>query len=107
MTATLEVPIELTPTMKATSTIELRGFMWLSDLFKERHWSNPAHFDVNAETTGEDLLDQLAIPAKRVERNIRERQSFQSCDGDHQTGRSSGIGSPRRPDAFLKYRTGA
>lgn len=66
MTATLEVPIELTPTMKATSTIELRGFMWLSDLFKERHWSNPAHFDVNAETTGEDLLDQLAIPAKRV-----------------------------------------
>lgn len=64
--ATMTAP--LTPTMSATATatVELHAFMWLSDLFKERHWSNPSRFEVEEEMTGRELLDHLEIPAERV-----------------------------------------
>lgn len=73
MTTTIERirPIDLHPTIKATASIELRAFMRLSDLFKERHWKNALQFDVDfgekLETTGQELLAQLAIAAEDVE----------------------------------------
>jgi len=49
------------------STIEVRAFMGLSELFRERGWSIPKQVDVSREITGEELLAQLDIPLEQVE----------------------------------------
>jgi hypothetical protein len=47
--------------------IELRGFMWLTELFRERNWSNPCHLRLAEKMTGEELLTMLDIPGEKVE----------------------------------------
>ncbi len=49
------------------TTIELRAFMGLSDLFRERGWTFPMHMDVKDGMSGEALLAQLEIPEESVE----------------------------------------
>jgi len=53
-------------TATTTATIELHAFMWLSDLFKKRNWTNPRQFHIDEETSGRELLAQLAIPTGQV-----------------------------------------
>ncbi|WP_237153894.1 MoaD/ThiS family protein [Oryzibacter oryziterrae] len=48
-------------------TIELRAFMGLQMLFRERGWSIPHTFEIEGEMTGEDLLVRLDIPRDKVE----------------------------------------
>ncbi len=55
-----------TTTATTTATIELHAFMWLSDLFKKRHWTNPRHLHIDEKTTGRELLAQLEIPTGQV-----------------------------------------
>ena len=50
-----------------SGNIQLRAFMGLSDLFKERHWSNPRAFEVADAISGTELLQKLDIPPERVE----------------------------------------
>jgi hypothetical protein len=50
-----------------SSTIELRAFMGLSDVFRERNWSNPKEVDVQGEITGEALLARLGLAENTVE----------------------------------------
>ncbi len=66
MTATMTPTLISPATVTATAPVELHAFMWLSDLFKTRHWANPQRLDVDDEMTGRELLAQLAIPAERV-----------------------------------------
>jgi sulfur carrier protein ThiS len=47
--------------------IELRGFMGLTDLFRERNWPNPLEVDIQGEMTGAQLLAMLDIAPERVE----------------------------------------
>lgn len=49
------------------TTIELRAFMGLSDLFRERGWGFPLHVDVKDGMSGDALLAQLQIPEESVE----------------------------------------
>jgi len=49
------------------NTIELRAFMGLSSLFRERGWPFPKLVDVDREMSGEDLLTLLDIPRDAVE----------------------------------------
>lgn len=51
----------------APASIELHAFMGLADLFRERQWSNPLDYPLNAETTGAELIAQLAIAPGGVE----------------------------------------
>lgn len=48
-------------------TIEVQGYMWLADLFRERGWTNPLRLELDGETPGPQLLERLGIPADRVE----------------------------------------
>jgi hypothetical protein len=48
-------------------TIELRAFMGLADVFRERGWGNPRELTIPGPTKGFDLLAILDIPAERVE----------------------------------------
>jgi hypothetical protein len=48
-------------------TIELHAFMQLSDVFKERQWTNPTSFPLDREVTAAELMAQLDIPMKHVE----------------------------------------
>jgi sulfur carrier protein ThiS len=47
--------------------IQLRGFMWLADLFKSRHWSNPKCLELDGDISGPELLAKLDIAPERVE----------------------------------------
>lgn len=49
------------------TTIEIRAFMGLSDLFRERGWSFPKEVSVQDGMSGDDLLDLLDIPKDSVE----------------------------------------
>ena len=53
--------------MSETATIELHAFMGLADLFRERQWTNPHAFPLDAEASGADLLTKLDIPLDGVE----------------------------------------
>lgn len=48
-------------------TIEVRFFMFLAELAKERHWPTPLSLEIEGGMTGLALLQQLAIPLERVE----------------------------------------
>lgn len=50
-----------------SGTVEVQGYMWLADLFRERGWANPMQVDVDGETPGLRLLERMDIPAERVE----------------------------------------
>jgi len=47
--------------------IELRGFMHLVEVFKERNWSIPMSFTIEKGLTGSELITLLKIPEKQVE----------------------------------------
>jgi len=48
--------------------IELRAFMDLAELFRERNWPNPLEVDIQqGEMTGVQLLALLDIPPEKVE----------------------------------------
>ncbi len=47
--------------------IELRAFMDLAFLFRQRNWPNPMEVDIQGETTGAKLLEMLDIPPEKVE----------------------------------------
>jgi len=48
-------------------TIELRVFMSLAELFKERKWSIPMLVTIEKGLTGSELMGMLNIPEKQVE----------------------------------------
>lgn len=47
--------------------IELRFFMFLAELCKERGWTSPMRLKIGQEITGDELLARLDIPPERVE----------------------------------------
>jgi len=49
------------------TTIELRAFMELSDLFRERGWKNPHEVAVPGTVTGPELLALLDVGRAQVE----------------------------------------
>lgn len=48
-------------------TIELRGFMQLETLFRNRGWRIPHQFKLDREVTGPELLVLLDVPQKEAE----------------------------------------
>jgi len=48
-------------------TIELRAFMDIADIFRERNWPTPFEFDIQGELTGIELLKLLDISPEKVE----------------------------------------
>jgi len=50
-----------------SGSIELRAFMRLSELFKERGWSSPLAVDVGDGLAGSELLARLNISEDMVE----------------------------------------
>ena len=48
-------------------TIEIRFFMFLTELCKERNWPSPMHFEIEDEIAGLALLEKLDVPVSRVE----------------------------------------
>lgn len=47
--------------------IEIRFFMFLSDLCRERNWPSPMILELEGEISGLDLLEKLDVPVERVE----------------------------------------
>jgi hypothetical protein len=57
-------------------TIELRAFMDLADVFRQRRWTMPCDYPLDRELTGPELLDRLSIDPKRVEVIFVNRKAF-------------------------------
>ncbi len=49
-----------------TNTIELHGYLFLHDTFRQRGWTNPRRLTVETETPALELLAQLDIPEENV-----------------------------------------
>ena len=49
------------------ATIEVRAFMGLARIFRERGWTSPRPVDVQGEISGEDLLAMLDLKREMVE----------------------------------------
>ena len=47
--------------------IEVRFFMFLAELCKQRNWSSPMQLEIKDEISGSALLERLDIPIERVE----------------------------------------
>ena len=48
-------------------TIEVRAYMDLAALFRERNWPSPLEVDIQGAMTGVQLLALLDIPPEKVE----------------------------------------
>ena len=48
-------------------TIEVRAYMDLAALFRERNWPSPLEIDIQGAVTGVQLLALLDIPPEKVE----------------------------------------
>ena len=48
-------------------SIEVRFFMFLTELCKERGWTSPMQLEIDQDITGDELLAHLDIPPERVE----------------------------------------
>lgn len=49
-----------------TNTIELRGYLFLYDTFRQRGWTNPRRLTLEAEIPALELLAKLDIPQAEV-----------------------------------------
>ena len=47
--------------------IEIRFFMFLAELCKERGWTSPMQMNLGEEISGAQLLERLEISSERVE----------------------------------------
>ena len=57
-------------------TIEIRAFMGLAEVFRQRHWPTPYDFPVEAAMTGPELLAALDIAASAVEVVFVNRKAY-------------------------------
>ena len=81
--------------------IELRAFMDLADLFRERNWPSPLEVDIQGEMTGVQLLAMLDIPPERVEVVFVNGKAFDPSkallnDGDRVALVPPGVPGPYR-----------
>lgn len=63
------------------STIELRVFMGLVDLFKKRNWSLPLVVKLENTITATELIKMLNIPEQEVEIVFINGKVFLPADG--------------------------
>jgi hypothetical protein len=49
------------------STIEVRGFLHLNKIFKEKNWPVPLILELAEPTTGAELAKSLEIPLEEIE----------------------------------------
>lgn len=57
----------ISPDSRAEAAIELRAFMDLAALFRERGWNMPMEVRIPGSVSGAELLGQLDIPREMVE----------------------------------------
>ena len=48
-------------------SIEIRFFMFLAELCRERNWPIPLLLEIEDEISGPALMEKLEVPAERVE----------------------------------------
>ena len=48
-------------------SIEIRFFMFLAELCKERNWPIPLQLEIEDEISGPALMEKLEVPVERVE----------------------------------------
>lgn len=80
--------------------IELRGFMGLSKVFKERNWSNPYFITIKKIITGDELLIMLEIEKQQVEIIFVNGKAFLPSDAVIHSGDRVALVPPGTPGPY-------
>ena len=83
-----------------SGTIELRVFMGLVEIFKERNWSIPMLVDIEKGLTGPELITMLNIPEKQVEIIFINGKVFFPSDAFVQHGDRVALVPPGTPGPY-------
>ena len=83
-----------------SGTIEIRVFMGLVEIFKERNWSIPMLVDIEKGLTGPELITMLNIPEKQVEIIFINGTVFFPCDAFVQHGDRVALVPPGTPGPY-------
>ena len=80
--------------------IELRAFMGLAAIFKERHWPSPFLLKVKAELSGPELLAMLDIAPDQVEVIFINGKVFHLQDAVINPGDRVALAPPGTPGPY-------
>jgi len=80
--------------------IEVRLFMFLSDLCRERKWPTPLMLPLDRPVTGIELLGELAVPVERVEVLLVNGKSFWPTDAVIKPGDRVALLPPGTPGPY-------
>ena len=83
-----------------SGTIELRVFMGLVQLFKERNWSIPKEVMIEDGLVGTELIKQLNIPENRVEIIFINGKVFLPANARLTTGDRVALVPPGTPGPY-------
>lgn len=81
-------------------TIELRVFMGLVEVFKERNWPIPLVVDIGNGITGTDLMTMLNISEKQVEIIFINGKVFSPVDAVIKPGDRVALVPPGTPGPY-------
>lgn len=80
--------------------IELRGFMGLAKVFKERNWPNPMALSITGRATGPELLAMLNILEEQVEVIFVNGKAFRCCEAVINIGDRVALTPPGTPGPY-------
>lgn len=61
--------------------VEIRGFMALRDIFKERNWTIPYYLKLERECSSLELANMLKLPLDKVEAVFINRKAYPLEEG--------------------------
>ncbi|MEG6584741.1 MoaD/ThiS family protein [Dendrosporobacter sp. 1207_IL3150] len=82
------------------STIELRGFMGIADIFKDRKWPMPLFWELEEKISGEELLLRLNITKDKVEILFINGKVFLPCQAEIIPGDRVALVPPGTPGPY-------
>lgn len=80
--------------------IEVRFFMFLAELSKERGWPCPLRLDIDRPITGADLLKKLDVPVESVEVLLVNGKAVWPSEADISPGDRVALLPPGTPGPY-------
>lgn len=80
--------------------IEIRAFMGLSQLFRQRNWTSPHQIAAQGQLTGTELLAMLDIQPEQVEVIFINGKVYRPADAVIQPGDRVALAPPGTPGPY-------
>ncbi|HWR43772.1 MoaD/ThiS family protein [Sporomusa sp.] len=90
-------------TEEAVKTIEIRGFLHLASLFKERGWISPLTLSIDGDVSGKQLLDMLEISENQVEAVFINGKAYPLASARIKSGDRVALVPPGTPGPYRVF----